>query len=293
MALIPPFVMDCVVAIGAQKKDEKVDWFATGFLYGYYIEPGPKEGMKRYRSYLVSNRHVFDGLQEIKMRCNPKSGEPAQSISLRLVNDDGSLRWLTSPDPEIDVAVVALNVQQLMDSGLQVKVFQGDEHAAPVEKLVEIGTSEGDFVYVLGFPMGIVGGARNVVIVRGGTIARIRDTLEDASRTFLVDAAIFPGNSGGPVVSKPENVAIEGTKEQDRAYLIGIVRSYVPYRDVAISTQTGLPRVVFEENSNLAEVHPVDCIEEAIREHLATLGTAEAAPEDDAEGAQETKGEEE
>jgi hypothetical protein len=38
----------------------------------------------------------------------------------------------------------------------------------------------------------------------------------------------------------------------------------VPYIDVAISTQTRRPRVTFEENSGLTEVHPVDFIEETI-----------------------------
>ena len=46
-----------------------------------------------------------------------------------------------------------------------------------------------------------------------------------ANKEFLVDAFVFPGNSGGPVVSKPEALAITGTKSQDYAYLIGIVVS--------------------------------------------------------------------
>jgi hypothetical protein len=46
------------------------------------------------------------------------------------------------------------------------------------------------------------------------------------------------------------------------------VQSYVPYQDLAVSLQTKRPRVVFEENSGLAAVHPVDLIEETIQIYL-------------------------
>lgn len=49
-----------------------------------------------------------------------------------------------------------------------------------------------------------------------------------------------------------------------RAALIGIVKSYIPFQDVAISQQTKRPRVIFEENSGLANVETVDKILETI-----------------------------
>lgn len=88
---------------------------------------------------------------------------------------------------------------------------------------------------------------------------------------------MFPGNSGGPVVTKPEVVAIEGTKPVGASYLIGVVAGYVPYRDVAISAQTQKVRIIFEENSGLASVIPIDYVEEVIREALSS-SSAEASP---------------
>jgi S1-C subfamily serine protease len=127
---------------------------------------------------------------------------------------------------------------------------------------------EGDGAYALGFPMGLVGEERNFVIVRQGSIARIRDALAGFSKEILVDVAIFPGNSGGPVVTKPEIAAIQGTLAQTTAYLLGVVKGYIPYLDVAISTQTKKPRIIFEENSGLAAVIPIDYVIEAIMEHM-------------------------
>ena len=79
-------------------------------------------------------------------------------------------------------------------------------------KAKELGLSEGDGVYVLGFPMGLTGQGEDDVIVRQGAIARVRETLESpAISSFLVDSFIFPGNSGGPVVLKAEMFAISKT----------------------------------------------------------------------------------
>ena len=51
---------------------------------------------------------------------------------------------------------------------------------------------------------------------------------------------------------------------QDRVYLIGVVHAYLPYSDIALSQQTGQIRMISQENSGLAEVLPVDYINEAI-----------------------------
>lgn len=113
--------------------------------------------------------------------------------------------------------------------------------------------------------MGISGAQRNYVISRGGSIARISDLLDSTDDTFLIDTLVFPGNSGGPVVSALSIAAIAGTKAQNTAYLIGVVRGYLPYNDVAVSQQTGQVRAVFQENSGLAEVVPIDFVNETIR----------------------------
>ena len=112
--------------------------------------------------------------------------------------------------------------------------------------------------------MGLVTAERQYVICRGGVIARIRDYLEGRASDFLVDAPVFPGNSGGPVILCPSLTAITGTKNVTQADVIGMVKSYVPFIDVAISQQTRRPRITFEENSGLASVVPVDAIADTV-----------------------------
>jgi len=280
-AQIPPLYLDCVVAIGRdapvlnngapviENGAVKMQWepLASGFLYG---EPNGQKNEKGplYGVFLVTNRHVFQSTPVLSLRFNPKDGKPAKAYSVSLVGSDGKQAWFAPADPQIDVGVLRINLNFLRDDGIQAEFFSGDEVAADLAKIKDIGASEGDGVFVLGFPLQLVGGERNFVIVRQGVVARISDTLAGFSKTFLVDTFIFPGNSGGPVILKTDINAIAGTKRQDHSFLIGLVSSFQTYQEVAVSQQTGRPRVVFEENAGLANIVPVDQIRASIAEAI-------------------------
>lgn len=285
MALIPPFFSNCVVAIGytdRSSESKKVYWGASGFLYGKLAQDKPNPGERRYKAYLVTNKHVLNDRDLIYVRVNPTATEPARGFVVPVSDETGRQLWLGHEIEDVDVAVLPINYQRLQNQGMEVDLFQSDRHALNVEGLKAAGMSEGDFVFVLGFPMGLVGEERNTVIVRSGIIARIRETLARPTYRYMVDTVVFPGNSGGPVITKPETVAIRGTRARNSANLIGIVSSYVAYQEIAVSKQTGNIRVVFEENSGLAEAYSVDCIDETIDQlEATTAGTAyaEAQPE--------------
>lgn len=267
MALIPPHFLDCVVAIGVTNPQGQRRWIASGFLYGSFKNKDA-DGKEWYRIYLVTNRHVVKDFQNITLRFNPRTNEPAREFTAILVDQNGTRLWYPHPEENTDVAVIPINAQMLEQQNIQFAFFRSNSDAANVDRLNQLGVTEGDFAYVLGFPVGLVGDTRNTVIVRSGTIARVRDALARANRTFLVDAFTFPGNSGGPVISKPEVLSIQGTQSQNTAFLIGIVTGYRAYQERAISEQTGNTRIIFEDNSGLSEAHPVDFIDEAIREHI-------------------------
>jgi S1-C subfamily serine protease len=263
MALIPPTFLDAVVAVGFGGDDGKRIYQATGFIYGHFQQQ-VDENKKSYRTYLVTNRHVFEGKTEAFVRFNPESGEPAREYKIDLVDASKNPVWLAHQDSAVDVAVIGIDGQLLRNHGIRFAVFTSDEDAMTRSKALEAGLTEGDGVFVLGFPLGLVGEGKNFVIVRHGVVARIRDCLESDRKDFLIDCSIFPGNSGGPVISRPDLMGIEGTKTITAAHLVGIVANYVAYRDVAVSQQTGRPRIIFEENSGLASVVPVDYIQEVI-----------------------------
>jgi trypsin-like peptidase len=264
MALIPPFMLDCVVAIGFPDDAGNVAYVGTGFLYGRFVAVDASTGLMEYRIYLVTNRHVFESGSTMFLRFNPEGTLPAQVFDAPLADSNGKPFWVAHVDAEIDVGVIPLNVRLLKEANIQFAFFASDKHVLTHKDAANVGLAEGDGVFVLGFPMGNVGAERNYVVVRQGVIARIRDSLSGAVKQFLVDATVFPGNSGGPVVTRPELAAISGTQPVHRCSLIGLVAGYLPYRDVAISQQTQRPRIIFEENSGLSAVVPIDRVTEAI-----------------------------
>ena len=123
---------------------------------------------------------------KIVLRFNAMSGLDAQDFYLPLRTKNALV--CTHPDQDVDVAVALINVDHLRGQGMQVAFFGNDQHTADIAAMTSRGITEGDFAYVLGFPMGLVGPHRNTVIVRSGSIARIRDTLGGFNKEFLVDA---------------------------------------------------------------------------------------------------------
>lgn len=155
---------------------------------------------------------------------------------------DQGVKWV--PHPEKDIAATICPMRE-----------ERDDFRRFAEDLFEDfdNIREGDDIFFLGFPLRLVTPNRITPMVRGGMVALKRD-----DDTFLIDANVFPGNSGSPIFFKPSPFQmgpkglslgkIRGSK------LLGVITSYISYRDVAVSPQTGRERIAFEENSGLADV---------------------------------------
>lgn len=262
MALIPPRFLNSVVALGIPSQDGEVQYNATGFLYGSPAGVTDENGNTKYHIFLVTNRHVFQNAFEQSDTLCARFNKPMNTGANVYPIQKEESSWAVHPDA--DVAVLKLNPNGLDSDGIEYYWFPGDTLAFGLEQARVNEISEGDGVFVLGFPLGEVGNERNYVITRQGIIARIQDWLKGNAHTFLIDASIFPGNSGGPVLLKPEPASIRGTKSHNQCVLIGMVSSYLTYQEAAVSKQTGKTRIIFEDNSGLGIVVPPDLIHETI-----------------------------
>ena len=127
--------------------------------------------------------------------------------------------------------------------------------AIPLDRFIEESQVEaGTPLAALGFPMGLRSVDHAKPIARRGMVGRADSTV------VLADLFIFPGNSGGPVLYVPAfktgGISFGGAEVVRQEMLIGMVSSFIPYSDVAVSRHTKRPRVVFEENSGLANLVP-------------------------------------
>lgn len=262
MALLPPFMLDAVVAIGVGDDASTRRWIGTGFIYGDALGGTDPQWMP----YLITNKHVLGDLDKVWVKFNSASGLDSNDYPILLKNQDSKRLWTGHPNPDVDVAVIGLHGGYLQQEARRFNFFKSDVHLMNKAEMNSGQVSEGDRVFVLGFPMALVDQTRQYTICRHGILSRVKDCLDGRTHSFLIDASVFPGNSGGPVIICPSALAIEGTQAIPRAALIGVVKQYLYYEDVAVSRQTGLPRVSFQENSGLAKVESVDCIGETIEE---------------------------
>ena len=265
MSLLPRGYLDTTVAIESARADGEAIRYrtiGTGFFIGLDYGDRSSSSAENYRLFLVTNRHVLADRGDLLIRVNTREGA-ARRVRLPLTGGE-SRGWAVHPDERVDVAVVLINARVLLEAGIELGYFRPTDMAF-VSTMKELDIGPGEELFVLGFPMGMSGVERNYVIARSGMIARLDDEMLTASRTFLIDAAVFPGNSGGPVIVKPNSDSLAGRRPIDQAYLIGMVRSYLPYEEIAYSLQTEppTPRMVFTENSGLADVIPMDCVKEA------------------------------
>lgn len=98
-------------------------------------------------------------------------------------------------------------------------------------------------------------------IIRKGSVSLLQK-----NGSLIVDGTFYPGNSGSPVFRQPFWGLVKGksTPVRINTKFVGVVGSYIIFRDIALSDRTGKPRMTFEENSGLAVIWPADVILEIL-----------------------------
>lgn len=263
MAIIPPFFMDAVVALGIPIPGQsRKHWIGTGFLVGRRETAQPDF----VTIYIITNKHVVRNQKQLYVRFNNNGISGVKDLPMSLVDKNNVSTFSEHPNPETDIVAIQIVPQIIIDNNLSLSFFDLERHTLTLDQMRETGVDEGSLIYALGFPMNLVNESVKAPICRLGCIARIADAFVNPSvaEMFLVDAQTFPGNSGGPIVSRPEHISIDGTPKNSNANLIGILSAYIPYKEALYSRQTGRDRMIQEENSGLTIVHPVDRIKEVV-----------------------------
>jgi S1-C subfamily serine protease len=225
-----------VVSIERYYDKNKFKPIGTGFLIS----------SENNNMLLVSAKHVVtDDKGRVKnglvYRINLQDEKSIVIEDKELIGMGGG-NWFLSKSADLAV--------RFMPSSKKADVLKIPQNLFLKEKNVQPGTPS----LMLGFPMGLRSEKYATPIVRRAVVALKR------SDYFIIDGFAFPGNSGGPVLYMPAH-QIGGIKLNNyinEQLLLGVVSSYIPYKDTAISLQTKRPRITFEENSGLTIVIPSD-----------------------------------
>lgn len=169
--------------------------------------------------------------------------------SISAIKKLGNVNWIFHSNKDVDIAIMPVNIDWSKADLLRVPM----EQFVGIDKLLEL-----DDLYYLSYQPGIIEKNKVDPIIRTGSISKI-----NKDKTFFIDGFAFPGNSGSPVFFKKryfksDNPPLPGS-------LIGIIGSHITYQDVAISSQTKRPRIIFEENTGLSKVWSVDFLKEIIK----------------------------
>ena len=262
MAVIPQFFMDAVVSLGILLPTGNKVWIGTGFLVGRKESNNPDSSTV----FIITNKHVVENQKYLLVRFNFTEINGVKDLKLPLVDENNKPIFSAHTNSNVDVVTIMINPNYIISNHLKLSFFILGDHSITLDEMKNTGVSEGSLVYALGFPMNLVHDVVKAPICRLGCISRIADAFINPkmATAYLVDAQTFPGNSGGPIISRPEFVSIEGTPNNNKANLIGILSAYIPYRESLFSQQTGRSRMIQEENSGLTIVHPVDRINEVV-----------------------------
>lgn len=175
---------------------------------------------------LLTAKHVF---HDLKKHWNPaslrirfswfsdKSVINYLGIAISLKNPKGSPLWFSHPDSTVDLAVIPLDIS-IQDAGRSSIVPIRIQDSANEDEAFE-----GASVLLMGYPGAVGRDYWTKPLLRHGVIAHV-DLLSFGKTPFLIDAMIFPGNSGGPVFVVPSGMAKNGSfKVGGRSAFLGVV----------------------------------------------------------------------
>ncbi len=185
----------------------------------------------------------------------------SSNLAYRINDRNGTSYLLT--DEEVSTTAGEWFLSSSHDVALRILALRKDTDVTPVriDRILKMDKLRpGAPVVIPGFPLGLRSAEHTDPIVRKGVVARI-----DPGRIIL-DAMIFGGNSGSPVIYSPTVKLGAGLNSPfiNEEMLIGVISSSISFREEAVSKITGRTRVVFEDNTGLCKIVPADHIIELL-----------------------------
>ena len=244
--------LDILAADDSSTPTEGIDeqWLKT--LVSIEVVPGVGDPQAIGSGFLIATTNKHNILVTAKHVVVDDKGQPITNLAYRfnqksgnavLVTEDHMARyaqtWFYSTDADVACRFIVFS------DNFDIKALTEDLFLSWPQ------LKPGANVLIPGFPLGIRSPEHADPIVRRGIVARA------SSNDIVLDAFVFPGNSGGPVIYVP-TLKFSGDIIKipfiNRERFIGLVSGSISYVDTAISQQTRRPRVTFEENSGLCNI---------------------------------------
>jgi len=153
-------------------------------------------------TFLITNRHVaireeenyYPDIFSILVHDDENSLRSVRQITIPLYDEDRNPVWFIHPHLR-DSDVIAINVSNYLN---ETDVIQplSERNFVSRQYYLELGTE----VLIVGYPLGFYDDLYNLPVVRSGTLASQYGVGFGGEPFFLIDANIYEGSSGSPVV---------------------------------------------------------------------------------------------
>jgi hypothetical protein len=224
---------DCII-VNRDGTQSVVPYLGTGFLINHHDDRFPAIGGFYY---LVTNRHVATPgaedhtpchVVDYKIRLNLKPSDAASGVLSQGFSLGPSMPWAFPTDESVDLAIspIGLDENRFSFLAFPTSLFLTDQLAK------ENHVVEGDSVVFTGLFVQFLGQAQLEPIVREGKIAMIPGepmptTLHALGHVYLIDAHVFGGNSGSPVLVDLAGQRDNGLMAGRNYKLLGLLSGYV------------------------------------------------------------------
>ena len=171
----------------------------TGFIVSHKWT-GDKEGL-----FLITNKHVVRDAKTWHVtftQADKANGTQGPSLGQwTRTRFSGEWRWIGHPSDDIDITALPLAsvMDQLREKGKRPYCRSIPTALIPDRDALEEFDAVEEVLFV-GYPSGIYDSVNNLPIFRKGTTATPLSVDYDSRPIFLIDASVFPGSSGSPVM---------------------------------------------------------------------------------------------
>lgn len=186
-----------------------------------FIMGRPTSDPKTLRYVLITAAHVLDGMQGdmavLYLRRKVNETDWVLAPLALQIRASGHQLWIKHPSADVAVMYIGLPKETSITL-VPTTLLAGDKEISDYE------IHAGDSLNVLGYPFGIASNDAGFPVLRSGKIASYPLLPTAKTGTFLLDFAVFPGNSGGPVYLSESTRSYHGsTSLGGFNFLVGLV----------------------------------------------------------------------
>lgn len=289
----------CTVYLECDKPKGKET--GTGFVYGVTVE-GPK-GEKGELHFLVTNRHVLADATQVSFqmvrRARDSADQPDLGKAWRATFPGFSpAAWMGHPDPKVDIAVMSLSFifNTVHEHSGEAPFFRAIPPSIAMTDSSSKDLDAIEEVVFVGYPEGIFDSVNLLPVTRRGTTATHPGVDYEGLPAFLIDAAVFPGSSGSPVLiaqTGSYNAKSGGLVIGNRTVFMGVLAAVHLSPAVGeLKKVAAAPVAVTGIPMNLGIVYKASAVEAAVDGWLSANGFRRALSEVDSKPGQESAADE-